>query len=188
MYKPLPLSHVGIYCHRLDRVLPFYQRWFGMVVSDYGISSGGSEVLYLTANAEEHHQLMLINGRDASLPAFNQIAFRIGTLEELIAQARSMHEAGVEILEQKDHGGSWSLYVADPEGNRLEIFCRTPWYVSQPTWWSLDLLNDDAETIFANTQASARAVEGFMPRDEWVQVLTAKLHAAQVVQARESDA
>ena len=38
-----------------------------------------------------------------------------------------------------DHGNAWSLYFRDPEGNRLEVFCDTQWYVEQPCLEDLDL-------------------------------------------------
>jgi catechol-2,3-dioxygenase len=45
---------------------------------------------------------------------------------------------------------SWySLYVyfRDPENNRLEIFCDTPWFVNQPCKFSIDITKTDEELI-----------------------------------------
>ena len=37
-----------------------------------------------------------------------------------------------------NHGNAWSVYFRDPEGNRIEIFCDTEWYIEQPCVEDLD--------------------------------------------------
>ncbi|WP_223592746.1 VOC family protein [Pseudomonas sp. A-R-19] len=180
------LTHVGIYCYRLDLMVPFYQRWFGMLISDHGIASSGAQVVYLTIDADEHHQIALISGRNTALSAFNQVSFRIDSLEQLLLLAREMHAADVTIIEQKDHGNAWSFYVADPEGNRLELYCPTPWHVSQPTWWSLDLLTDEPAILFAKTQALIQETPGTRLRSEWSSEMLASLNARSVPMVNEN--
>ena len=51
----------------------------------------------------------------------------------------------VDGIDPVDHGNAWSVYFLDPEGNRLEFFCDTPWYVAQPYRAVLDFSLSDRE-------------------------------------------
>jgi len=58
------------------------------------------------------------------------------------------------------------VYFQDPEGNRIEMFCDTPWYVPQPLGFKIDLDKPEDE-LFRETEANCRAREGFKPIEEW---------------------
>ena len=61
LMTPLPdaqLTHVGLYVKDIDSMKAFYTGLLDMVVSDEG-SHTGRELVFLTRNAEEHHQLVL---------------------------------------------------------------------------------------------------------------------------------
>ncbi len=58
------------------------------------------------------------------------------------------------------------LYFSDPEGNRMEVYCPTPWYVSQPFGEPLDL-SEPNEAIFATTGAMVRADPASQPIEAW---------------------
>lgn len=169
--------HTGIFTFDPNLVARFYSRWFGMVASDVGDAKAGHRVIFMTGDPEEHHQIAFASGRQPDWPGANQLSFTIGSLSELKQLAIAFHEAGVPILQQKDHGNTWSVYVADPEGNRIEIYTPTGWHVSQPTWWPLDLITESEETIRARTQASAQSSPGFMTRKEWMAQIQARIDA-----------
>ena len=57
-------SHVGIYVHDLARMELFYTTMLGLLVTDRGILPG-RELVFMTRDANEHHQLVLASGRDA---------------------------------------------------------------------------------------------------------------------------
>ncbi|CAM3993062.1 hypothetical protein [Roseateles saccharophilus] len=64
-----------------------------------------------------------------------------------------------------NHGGAWSVYFLDPEGNRIELFAQTPWYVP-PMSIPLDMsLSDDA--IYELTLAMVESTPGHMLRSDW---------------------
>ena len=65
-----------------------------------------------------------------------------------------------------NHGNSWSIYCRDPEGNRLELYAASPWYVSQPFAHPLDL-SQPIEEIMAATESLARQDPSFKPMSEW---------------------
>jgi catechol 2,3-dioxygenase len=52
---------------------------------------------------------------------------------------RRAREAGVRDIRQINHGNALSFYMADPEGNGVEVYIDTPWYVPQPHGVPIDL-------------------------------------------------
>jgi catechol 2,3-dioxygenase len=46
--------------------------------------------------------------------------------EELRAALKELQAAGVQVDGASDHTVSWSLYVRDPDGNEVEVFCDNP--------------------------------------------------------------
>ena len=65
-----------------------------------------------------------------------------------------------------NHGNAWSVYYFDPEGNRVEVYLDTPYYVNQPYGTPLDLSKDHA-TLLAETLAMVKDDPSYMPLDEW---------------------
>jgi catechol 2,3-dioxygenase len=65
-----------------------------------------------------------------------------------------------------NHGNSLSIYFADLEGNTVEVYTDTPYYVAQPHGDPLDLAKSDEE-ILRETEAIVRQDPTFMPLDEW---------------------
>jgi catechol 2,3-dioxygenase len=77
-------------------------------------------------------------------------------------------------MEARNHGNSWSIYFLDPEGNRLELYTATPWYVRQPRREPLDLTQSDA-SIRDSTQRMVEATPTGSPIDEWTAALASRL-------------
>ena len=77
-------------------------------------------------------------------------------------------------LEPANHGIAWSLYTADPEGNHLEFFVETPWFIHQPMKQPLDFTLSDDE-IVRTTEAFCRTQPGFQPHPEWYRKLGARM-------------
>ena len=74
------------------------------------------------------------------------------------------------------HGNAISVYFRDPEGNRVEVFIDTPWYVSQPMRVPLDLDQPD-ESIWRIVETECRRLPGFKPRPEWEAEMRARMNA-----------
>ena len=64
------------------------------------------------------------------------------------------------------HGNSLSLYLPDPEGNRIEVYWTTPWYVPQPLLDHIDLTLPP-ELLLAEVETRARGLPGFKTHAEW---------------------
>jgi catechol 2,3-dioxygenase len=119
----------------------------------------------------------LVTGRpkDFGFNHVNQISFRVASLEDLQEVWRRVKdEPGVSDMRPMDHGNAWSLYFRDPEGNRLEVFCDTAWYIEQPCIEDLDL-SQPADKIRAKSDAFCRSAPGFRPIAEYQAELAKKM-------------
>jgi catechol-2,3-dioxygenase len=79
---------------------------------------------------------------------------------------RKVSEAGCQGIRPVSHGNAWSVYFQDPEGNQIEMFCDTPWYVPQPCGFKIDLDKSEDE-VYRATEAYCREQPGFKPMEEW---------------------
>ena len=96
----------------------------------------------------------------------NQISFRMAEFAGLREMHRRLQAERVQGLAPVSHGNALSVYFRDPEGNRIELFVDTPWYVKQPLRVPMDMTLSDAE-LWAWAEAEARKLPGFKPVGEW---------------------
>lgn len=162
------LSHCGVYARDIAKQVDFYTRVVGLVVADRGYSEGaGAEFAFLTAAPDHHHQLVFISGRaPEGVSTVNQLSFKVANLAELKAMYARAREAGVAGIRQVSHGNALSFYMTDPEGNGVEIYTDTPWYVPQPHGEPIDLSLSEDE-ILAETGRHCRETPGFLPLESW---------------------
>ena len=162
----LAFSHLGIYVTDPARMEDFYTRVLGFAVTDRGML-GAVSLVFLSRDAREHHQIVLAGGRPpAGFNTVNQISFRMGDFAGFREMHRRLEQEGVRELAPVTHGNALSMYFKDPEGNRIELFVDTPWYVEQPVRVPIDMKLSDAE-IWAWAERDARARPGFRPVEEW---------------------
>jgi len=162
------LSHFGIHVTDLARMEGFYTRVLGLLVTDRGALPSGPTLAFLSRDPDEHHQLVLVTGRpaEAGYNVVNQISFKVPSLEELQAMHARVRADGVTQFRVVTHGNAWSVYFADPEGNRVELFVDTPWHTPQPLAEPFDI-EAPVGTIVAQTEALCRSRPGFASRAEW---------------------
>jgi catechol 2,3-dioxygenase len=163
------LCHIGIYAFDLETMVRFYSRIFGLTVTDRGRTSRGADIAFLSRDPTEHHQVAIASGRpkDATFSTIQQISFRVPGLEDLRRYYPWLVKERVDKLDPRTHGNAWSIYFADPEGNRVELYCSTPWYVGQPFGEPIDL-TAPAEVIYAATEKLVKRDPTWMPMDAWV--------------------
>ncbi len=162
------LSHMGIACTDIDKMIEFYTHVFGMHVTDKGPGSTFPYMLaFMSAIPQQHHQLVLAQNRPAGTPStVMQISFMVDTLDHLReARARAL-SLGATKMRGLNHGNAMSIYFMDPEENTVEVYLDTPWYVAQPHGDPLDLNKTD-EAIWAETEKIVRADPSFMPVEAW---------------------
>ncbi len=163
----LQFSHIGLYVSNLPRMARFYRQALRFTQTDAG-DLGAVQLVFLSRDPREHHQLVLATGRpaDAGFNVVNQISFRVPD----IATLRQFHDRllaeGASDMHPVTHGNAVSVYCRDPEGNRLELFMDTPWYCEQPLREPVDLSQSD-EVILGRAEAIARRFPKFMSRAEW---------------------
>lgn len=169
--SPIAFSHVGIHVTDLQGMEGFYTRLLGLVVTDRGqldTPRGRVDLVFLSGNPDEHHQVVLCSGRppDLAFNVINQLSFRVKTVAALRELHGRLQSESVSEIAPVTHGNAVSVYFRDPEGNRIELFCDTPWYVTQPVREPIDLSLSDA-TLMGILEARAREMPGFKARSEW---------------------
>ena len=172
----LHFSHFGIYVRDLPTMLDFYTSVLGFTVTDRGIHQG-REIVFTSWDPDEHHQVILVAGREGTLDInpINQLSFLVASLEDLQAIWRLVAaEPTAHDGRPMNHGNAWSYYFRDPEGNRIEIYCHSDWYVPQPCGEPLDLSRSATE-IRRQTEAFCRALPGFQPIAERRRQMAAKM-------------
>ena len=175
----MKFAHLGLFVTNVSKMIDFYTGEFGLVVTDRGISTAGKEGAFLSGDPAEHHQLVFVEGREpGTKPTTNQISFRVDNLAALLRYAKHCQEADVTVSMTKNHGNAWSIYVTDPEDNTVEVYCTSPWYVSQPVGAPLDV-NDSEDAILEKTETLVRANPTFLPREKWMTLLAAKINSRQ---------
>jgi catechol 2,3-dioxygenase len=167
----MSIGHVGIFVRDLDTMTAFYRDVLGFVLTDQG-----ERIRFLSRDPRQHHQVVLAPGRPPGGPdMIQQLSFRVDSLAEVKAiHARLAAAKGVTGIDPLTHGNAWSVYFRDPEGNRIEFYADTPWYVPQPFRRPMDY-TQPLERIHAETLAICEATPGFLPVEEWEAGLSRKL-------------
>jgi catechol-2,3-dioxygenase len=164
-------SHMGMFVADLGRMRDFYTRVLGFTVTDTGeleTARGRLQFVFLSRDPKEHHQIVLATGKPGHLAfnPINQISFRMAEFGGLRQMYRRVLDEKVKELHPVCHGNALSIYFHDPEGNRIELFVDTPWYVKQPLRIPLDMQMDDKQ-LWAWAEAEARKQPGFKPVADW---------------------
>ena len=162
------LSHCGIFVIDIDMMTSFYTRVFGLRLTDQGV--GGTfkfKLHFLSGTSQQHHQLVLASGRAPESPStVMQLSFKVEQIDDLRRVRADALEAGATQMRGMNHGNAMSIYFLDPEGNTVEVYLDTPWYIPQPHGDALDLTKTDAE-LWAETEANCRADPGFEMASTW---------------------
>ncbi|HSW08456.1 VOC family protein [Aquabacterium sp.] len=162
------LSHFGIFVHDIDAMTRFYTQVFGLQLTDQGEGRNFKfQLNFLSGSPTQHHQLVLASGRAADTPStVMQMSFKITAIDDLRRVRSNALAGGATQMRGMNHGNALSIYFLDPEGNTIEVYLDTPWYVPQPHGDPLDLEQSDTE-IWAATEAACRADPGFATVEDW---------------------
>jgi catechol-2,3-dioxygenase len=174
----LSWSHIVIYAKDTDRMLDFYTRVLGFQVTDRGdIPGRGYEIIFMSQDPAEHHQIGLATSREKVEPSNSvaHVAFRVQNMGQLRTIITALKSESVT-LRASSHGNTWSVYFQDPEQNGIEIFCDSPWQVPHPQVvdWDMDL-DDDA--LLAWTEARFKTQARFETQASFLARRTKELEA-----------
>ena len=127
------LGHVVFYVEDVDRSLAFYRDLLGF--REVGRTFGGKAAALTSGRT--HHELLLIEVGPAPGPrtghyrGLYHIGIKVGdSLDELRQAKAEIEKAGIAIGGMSDHTVSQSLYLADPDGNEVELYVD-----ADPTIW-----------------------------------------------------
>lgn len=132
------LYHAVLYVKDLERSVAFYRDLLGF--EPIGTAFGGKAAAFRGADHRTHHELLLIEVGAAPGPddawggavhgprrGLYHLGIKVGdSMEELRDAKDALDEAGVAIDGASDHTITWSLYLRDPDGNELELYCDNP--------------------------------------------------------------
>jgi len=177
--KGLSFSHVGFHATDIEKQAAFYKEVLEFTETDRGLlptPNGPVQLVFLSRDPDEHHQIVLASGRPADLGfnVINQISLKADSLETLQAFHRRVQAAGVQELLPVTHGNALSVYFRDPEGNRIELYWDLPWYVSQPCRVAAPF-ELPAPQLLAWAEQHARTLPGFRPRSAWRQEMALRM-------------
>lgn len=172
----MKFSHLGLVVKDLEMMEAFYTGVLGFELTDKGKTGQGVTMAFMTLDPEEHHQVFLVDGRPEDLPSntiipgggpvLHHLSFRLPALGDLRAMYERMAAASGRDIRTVTHGVCWAMYTTDPEGNTLEFFADTPWYIHQPFLVPMDFSAPDDE-LYRQTEELCRDAPGFQPYAEW---------------------
>lgn len=175
----LTFSHIGVFAMDIDRQAEFYKSVLGFTETDRGTLEGPHGTLrlvFLSRDPDEHHQVVFVSGRPEGLAfnTINQISMKADSLATLQQFHRLLQQAPVTQVTPVTHGNALSVYFNDPEGNRVELYIDTPWYVSQPCRIPapFELPTDE---LMAWAERHASTLPGYRPRSQWRQDMAARM-------------
>ena len=170
-------SHCVLYVRELEKMLAFYQSVLGFEVTDRGPMIAGSEdspeLCFLSQVGSEHHQIAFANVRgEGASTTLDHVAFRVDSLADIKAlweRLKENHEQTGHDAKPAPitHGNTWSVYFEDPEQNRIEIFCDSPFHVNQPQISPFDITADEKD-LREWTASTFRSEPGFTRQEEFL--------------------
>ena len=125
------LGHLVLYVKDVQRSASFY----GDVLGWHAVipATTGSPIAAFSSG-RTHHELLLIEVGEAATPqargrhlGLYHFGLKIGDSDDELREALvRLREAGVTVGGMADHTVSHSLYVADPDGNEIELYVDVP--------------------------------------------------------------
>ncbi len=122
------IGHVHLKVSDLERALEFYCGVLGFELT----TRYGSSAAFIGAGGYHHHiGLNTWESRGGSRPppgttGLYHVAIRYPNRRSLADALIRLQKAGIPLLGAADHGVSEALYLEDPDGNGLELYCDRP--------------------------------------------------------------
>jgi catechol 2,3-dioxygenase len=128
IHPDVRIGHVHLTVSSLERALRFYRDALGFEVTQ----RYGSDAVFLSAGGYHHHiGLNTWAGEGASPPprgrtGLYHLAILYPNRLELARAFKRLFDHGVPIEGASDHGVSEAIYLRDPDGNGVELYCDRP--------------------------------------------------------------
>jgi catechol 2,3-dioxygenase len=124
----IEIGHVHLKVADLDRAVAFYAGVLGFEITQ----RMGRHAAFLSAGGYHHHiGLNTWESRSGSPPppgttGLYHFAIRYPDRASLADALKRLTEAGIPLDGASDHGVSEALYLHDPDGNGVELYCDRP--------------------------------------------------------------
>ncbi|HSX25241.1 MAG TPA: VOC family protein [Candidatus Andersenbacteria bacterium] len=134
------IGHVHLKVSDIDTALKFYKDILGFEIQ----SHIGDQAVFLSAGGYHHHiGLNTWESKGATPPpaghtGLYHVAILLPTRKALAETVKRIIDAQYPISGSSDHGVSEAIYLDDPDGNGIELYCDRP----QEQW-----LKDEAGEI-----------------------------------------
>lgn len=129
------VHHVAYRCKDAKETVEFYEKALGMTYTtafaEDRVPSTGEYDPYMHVFLDAGNDNILAffelpeqpeMGRDPNTPAWVQhLAFRVGSVEELVAAKAHIEKMGIGVIGPTHHGIFKSIYFFDPNGHRIEL-------------------------------------------------------------------
>ena len=133
------IHHVAYRCRDAKQTVEWYGKHLGtdfvLAIAENNVPSTGAPDPYMHVflDAGQGNVLAFFElpnsppmGRDGATPEWVQhIAFKVGSLDELMAAKARLEAAGIEVVGPTEHTIFKSIYFFDPNGHRLELAADT---------------------------------------------------------------
>ena len=133
------IHHVAYRCRDAKETVEWYRQHlqmdFVLAIAEDNVPSTGAPDPYMHVflDAGQGNVLAFFElpnaapmGRDSNTPDWVQhIAFKVGSLDELLAAKARLEAAGIEVIGPTEHTIFKSIYFFDPNGHRLELAVDT---------------------------------------------------------------
>lgn len=119
--SPRRLAHIALRTNQLPEMIDWYCKVLGTHVA-----YASETVAFLTYD-EEHHRIALLAlqdypPRDETIRVgYYHTAFAYDSLADLLGNYVRLRELGISPYRAINHGPTVSLYLADPDGNQIEL-------------------------------------------------------------------
>ena len=182
-FGPRRIGHANIYIGDRDRSVAFYKDLCGFDIV------GTSKTSAFLSNGNSHHDFGLCQadgkprvGADGKVKSgdnwkgpgsLNHIGWETDNQAHLAAAYQRALDAEIDIKRSLYHGGSWALYLFDPEGNYHEF------YADATREWRKVFDGGDVSTITSHWDPStddADPTPYWDPDPNWVEVDGAAFH------------
>jgi catechol 2,3-dioxygenase-like lactoylglutathione lyase family enzyme len=133
------IHHVAYRCRDAKQTVEWYRQHLGMdfvlAIAENNVPSTGAPDPYMHVfmDAGQGNVLAFFElpnsppmGRDGATPEWVQhIAFKVASLDELLAAKARLQAAGIDVIGPTEHTIFKSIYFFDPNGHRLELAVDT---------------------------------------------------------------
>ena len=127
MVKPKRVGHLVINVRDMETSVKFYRDVLGFEIAVQRPDGSGT---FFTCG-KVHHDLALFLAPPDAAPVtpgalgLNHMALQVEDFNTLKGFYQQLKDSGVEIDRTTDHGMSRSIYLKDPDGIGIELFCNS---------------------------------------------------------------